>query len=84
MARVLAPEVRVNAVAPGFVSGRWWIEGQGQEVHDTVQGHLEKTIPLQQICTPDDVAATIMGLITGSDLATGQILVLDGGLLIKL
>jgi len=84
MARVLAPEVRVNAVAPGFVSGRWWIEGQGQETSDAVQGHLERTIPLQKVCSPDDVAATVMGLITGSDMATGQVLVLDGGMLIKL
>lgn len=84
MARVLAPEVRVNAVAPGFVTGRWWIEGRGQEVHDAVQGHLENTVPLQGVCTPDDVAASIMGLITGSDLVTAQVVVIDGGMLIKL
>lgn len=83
MARVLAPEVRVNAVAPGFVTGRWWVEGQGQDTHDLVQGVLEQSTPLQAVCTPDDVAASIMGLITGADLTTAQVVVIDGGMLIK-
>lgn len=83
MARVLAPEVRVNAVAPGFVTGRWWIEGQGQETHDLVQDALRQSTPLQGVCTPDDVAASIMGIVTGADLMTAQVLVVDGGMLIK-
>ncbi|MEM7285805.1 MAG: SDR family oxidoreductase [Actinomycetota bacterium] len=83
MARVLAPEVRVNAVAPGFVTGRWWVEGQGQDTHDLVQGVLEQSTPLQAVCTPEDVAASIMGLITGADLTTAQVVVIDGGMLIK-
>lgn len=83
MARVLAPEVRVNAVAPGFVTGRWWVEGQGQDTHDLVQGVLEKSTPLQGVCTPEDVAASIMGIITGADLTTAQVVVIDGGMLIK-
>lgn len=83
MSRVLAPEVRVNAVAPGFVTGRWWKEGQGEDVHDLVVSALEASTPLQAVCTPDDVAATIMGFITGNDLATAQITVLDGGMLTK-
>ncbi len=83
MARVLAPEVRVNAVAPGFVTGRWWVEGQGQDTHDLVQGVLESSTPLQAVCTPEDVAASIMGIISGADLTTAQVVVIDGGMLIK-
>ncbi len=83
MARVLAPEVRVNAVAPGFVTGRWWKEGQGEEMHDLVAGALEASVPLQAVCSPDDVAASIMGFITNNDLATAQITVIDGGMLNK-
>lgn len=84
MSRVLAPEVRVNAVAPGFVTGRWWKEGQSEEVHDIVKHVLEGSTPLQSVCTPDDVASMITGIVTGSDLATAQIIVLDGGMLVKL
>lgn len=83
MARVMAPEVRVNAVAPGFVTGRWWKEGQGEEVHDLVVGALEASVPLQAVCTPDDVAASIMGFITNNDLTTAQVTVMDGGMLNK-
>lgn len=84
MSRVLAPEVRVNAVAPGFVTGRWWIEGQGQDVHDIVRDVVIDTVPLKAVCSPEDVATTVTGVITGSDLMTAQIIVLDGGMLVKL
>ena len=84
MARVLAPEVRVNAVAPGFVTGRWWIEGRGEGTHEAMIGALSKSLPLQGVCSPEDVAASIMGLVNGSDMATGQIVVLDSGMLIKI
>lgn len=83
MARVLAPEVRVNAVAPGFITGRWWKEGQGEDVHDAVAASASKRVPLQAVCDPEDVAASVMGFI-GNDLSTGQILVVDGGMLIKI
>lgn len=45
MARVLVPEVRVNAVAPGFIIGRWWKEGQGDDVHDAVAEAAAKNVP---------------------------------------
>lgn len=84
MARVLAPEVRVNAVAPGFVTGRWFKEKQSVEVHDRLVAALEESTPLKAVCTPDDVARTVMSFITANDLATAQIQVLDGGMLIKI
>lgn len=84
MARVLAPEVRVNAVAPGFITGRWWKEGRGEDVHDAVAAASAELVPLKAVCDPEDVADACMGFIEGSDLATGQVLVVDGGLLIKL
>ncbi|MEM7095650.1 MAG: SDR family oxidoreductase [Actinomycetota bacterium] len=82
MARVLAPEVRVNAVAPGFITGRWWKEGQGDDVHDKVQAAAEASVPLKAVCDPEDVANSVMGFL-GNDLSTGQVIVVDGGMLIK-
>lgn len=82
LARALGPGIRVNAVAPGAIQSRWLREGLGG-AYDAVMQGIAKGAPLQKTCTPEDVAAAIVGLVTGSDLVTGQILVCDGGMLIR-
>ncbi len=82
LARVLAPEVRVNAVAPGAIAGRWLKEGWGKN-YDAIMEGLTQNVPLRAVSTPQDVAEAILSLITGSDLVTGQILVCDGGMMIR-
>lgn len=72
-ARVLAPEVRVNAVCPGIVMTRWV---EGKEEH--VKRYSEAT-PLGRIATPEDVAEVVLSLITSAGLVTGQAVVIDGG-----
>ncbi|MFP6901584.1 MAG: SDR family oxidoreductase, partial [Opitutales bacterium] len=79
LARTLAPEIRVNAVAPGFITGRWLREGLG-EGYEATKSAFEKAMPLQAVCDPEDVAAAIASLVEGSDLVTGQILSCDGGM----
>jgi len=81
LARALGPEIRVNAVAPGAIQGRWLQGGLGPAYEAVMQG-LAQRAPLGATCTPDDVADAILGLVTGSDLVTGQTLVCDGGMLI--
>jgi 3-oxoacyl-[acyl-carrier protein] reductase len=81
LARTLAPQIRVNAVAPGFITGRWLEQGFG-ESYEAVKRAAERRNPLGKVCSPDDVAATILGLATGSPLVTGQVIVVDGGMLI--
>ena len=81
MARILAPKIRVNAVAPGLITSRWLKNGLGEEAYE---GYLEKTLersPLHRVCDPADVAALIVNLITGPDLITGQILPIEGGVI---
>lgn len=78
LARVLAPHIRVNAVAPGFITGRWLEQGLGA-AYDTIKQSIERKTPLERVCDPEDVAAAILGFITGSDLVTGQVMVCDGG-----
>jgi 3-oxoacyl-[acyl-carrier protein] reductase len=80
LARTLAPQIRVNAVAPGFIEGRWLEQGLG-ESYEVMKRASERANPLGKICTPDDVAAAILSLATGSPLVTGQVLVVDGGML---
>lgn len=79
LARVLGPEVRVNAVCPGFIQGEWLREGMGPEVYDRSKAFLENSVPLKVTATADTVAESIIGLIEGAPLVTGETLLLDGG-----
>ena len=76
LSRALAPEVRVNAVAPGFIATPW-TEGWPDEVK---RGAIERT-PLKRACTAEDIAEAILFLGAGAAMVTGQTLVVDGGLL---
>ena len=82
LARTLAPRIRVNGVAPGFIAGRWTQNGLGDR-YDGLVAAYEKTLPLGQVCTPDDIAQGIVSLVTGSPLVTGQTLTVDGGMMIS-
>jgi len=81
LARAMAPKVRVNCVAPGFITGRWLKSGFG-DMYETIKETNEKRSPLGKVCDPEDVAAGIMSFITGSQLVTGETMVVDGGMLI--
>jgi len=79
LARALAPHVRVNAVAPGFVDTRWWSERDNK---NAIQQLAAAASPLKKVCQPEDVSKVVVDLVT-SDLITGQILVVDGGMGIR-
>lgn len=81
LARTLGPKIRVNAVAPGFITGRWLGDGLGA-AYDAVKQAMEARSPLGRVCDPEDVATVIVALIADADLVTGQILPVDGGMLI--
>jgi 3-oxoacyl-[acyl-carrier protein] reductase len=71
----------VNAVAPGFIDGSWLREGLGP-AFDTLKGSIEARAVLHRVCRPDDVSDAILSLIEGSDLVTGHVLPVEGGMLI--
>ena len=73
LARAFAPQVRVNAVAPGPILTRW-LEGHEDMVERAVQG-----TPLRRASTPDDVAEAVVFLALGGAMMTGQVVVVDGG-----
>jgi 3-oxoacyl-[acyl-carrier protein] reductase len=78
LALALAPEVRVNAVAPGMVAGRWFRSRFGDEATDSLEQAMAGTTPLGRIVTPLDVADVVMGFL-GADMVTGETLIVDGG-----
>jgi len=73
--------VRVNAVAPGFIDGEWLAKGLGK-AYEPIKQAMEGKSPLGRVVTPDDVAEAILSLVRGSDLVTGHILPIEGGVLI--
>ena len=79
LAVALAPKVRVNAVAPAFTDTQWMRQHYGKGYARAV-ARAAATIPLGRIATPEDVAAAVVGLVTGGDFVTGQTLIVDGGL----
>ena len=80
LARLLAPEIRVNAIAPGFITGRWWLDKLGQEGYDKMVSGVEKSVPLNHAGTPEDMAEAAVFLLTASRNITGEILISDGGM----
>jgi len=79
LARALAPEIRVNAVAPGFDTGRWWQEKLG-EGYDRTVADREAETPLKRVGTPEDMAAAAAWLLFGDANITGEILISDAGM----
>ena len=74
----LAPEVRVNAVAPGWMEGDW-MERMLKDKYAELMGRRAKMTPLKRCVTADDVAETMMSLIQSNRFVTGEIIVIDGG-----
>lgn len=80
LARVLGPEIRVNAVCPGFIQGPWLEQGMGSEKYAATKKFLESSTPLQLTATPDTVAEGILYFVSGADVITGETLIMDGGM----
>jgi pteridine reductase len=71
LAHALAPEIRVNAVAPGVVlPPEDWSESDAE--------HLRRTTPLQRLGTPADVAGAVLYLLDAT-YVTGEVITVDGG-----
>ena len=80
LARTLAPEVRVNAVCPGMITTRWFVDGVGQENFQKLKTQYEQTTPLARACTAEDVAESIIWLVDGARTVTGETILLDSGM----
>jgi pteridine reductase len=73
LARDLAPEVRVNGIAPGAIL---WPEGG---VSDQMREVVLKQIPLKRVGEPTDIANCVLYLVRDAPYVTGQVIAVDGG-----
>jgi len=79
LARVLAPEVRVNAVQPGVVDTPWMSAGYGAERYQELSTRYAANAPLKATCKPEDIAETICWLLEGGKMITGETVFVDAG-----
>jgi ketoreductase RED2 len=77
LAKVVGPDVRVNAVAPGLIDTPWTADWEFQ------RAAVEAITPLKRIGQPLDVAEVVLALARSSYM-TGQVVAIDGGLTIAL
>ena len=73
LARDLAPDIRVNGVAPGAIL---WPDGG---VTDSMRDTILRQIPLKRVGEPADIAACVLYLVRDASYVTGQIIAVDGG-----
>jgi pteridine reductase len=75
LAKELAPEVRVNGIAPGAIL---WPESVA-EIDEQTRANIIRQIPMKRQGSPEDVAATALFLATHAPYINGQIIAVDGG-----
>jgi 3-oxoacyl-[acyl-carrier protein] reductase len=78
LANALGPQIRVNAVAPGWIEGEW-MKRTLAENYTGLMGRRAKYTPLKRCCTEDDVADSMLSLILHNHFVTGEIIIVDGG-----
>lgn len=76
LALSLAPDVTVNAIAPGAVL-------VPEEYDAEERDRLARATPLRRLGSPSDVVSALLYLLEGGDFVTGEVLVVDGGRLIR-
>jgi 3-oxoacyl-[acyl-carrier protein] reductase len=79
LAKVLAPQIRVNVIAPGFIDETRWNAGVPEADLDAIRGRAVANTPLRRVGKPADIAEAALFLATGADFMTGATIVVDGG-----
>jgi 3-oxoacyl-[acyl-carrier protein] reductase len=74
----LGPDIRVNAVAPGWMEGDWMERTLGDRYTD-LMARRAKATPLKRVIDADDVAEVIVNLLVSNKMVNGEIVIVDGG-----
>ncbi len=78
LANALGPQIRVNAVAPGWIEGDWMKRTLAAN-YEGLMARRAKYTPLKRCCTEDDVVDSMLSLIVHNRFVTGEIIIVDGG-----
>lgn len=78
LSRTLAPEVRVNAVAPGWIAGEWMERTLGDNYEGLMERRARQT-PMKANVALEDVAESVHTWLTAHPFVTGEVMVIDGG-----
>ena len=81
LARALAPEIRVNAICPGFIGTRWFKDAMDDEAFEKKVSMVKAKAPLKVASGPDDIAdAALFFLSDASRHVTGELMLVDAGM----
>ena len=78
LAGALGPEIRVNAVAPGWLEGEWMEKMLGENYKGLMDRRAKYT-PLDRVATADDVGDVMLNLADHNKFVSGEIIIIDGG-----
>lgn len=81
LARALAPNIRVNAICPGFIDTRWFTDGRGEEAAQRIRERVADSTPLKKAGQPEDIADAALFLMSGASRhITGETMMVDAGM----
>ncbi|HIA81668.1 MAG TPA: SDR family oxidoreductase, partial [Rhodospirillales bacterium] len=78
LAGALGPEIRVNAVAPGWLEGEWMERMLGDN-YESLMERRAKYTPLKRVATASDVGDVMLNLADHNTFLSGEIITIDGG-----
>ena len=81
LARALAPNIRVNAVCPGYIGSGWFTKYQGDAVEQQTADMVAKSVPLKVASMPEDIAESVL-FFAGPESrhVTGEFMIIDAGM----
>lgn len=84
LARALAPQIRINAICPGFIGTRWFKDVMDDEVYAQTVEAVKSATALGVASGPDDIADSALFLVSdASRHVTGETLLVDAGMHLK-
>lgn len=79
MAKALGPDIKINAVCPGFIEGEYLVNAYGKEAYDNLKNAVISKVPGGAVNTGEDVAQAVLWFLEGAPNITGEAITMDAG-----